>query len=161
MKIRTTITFLAAVMLALSTFYAGSLGAEETLRDVLARKFNENKDICKVVKNAISEGLNTKEVVKTCILMGHDACLVVKCGIEAEGSLEQIITGALEAGTTSDVCSRCAIEAGIDPGAVAEILETGLGYSPALAGGLTPVEIGLPGGAPGGGTLSPASPSAP
>ena len=32
--------------------------------------------------------------------MGHDACLVVRCAIQAKGDLEQVITGALEGGAT-------------------------------------------------------------
>jgi hypothetical protein len=159
MKMRIIIAFLVMAMFTISPIVTGSVSAGENLKDILAKKYNEEKDICKVVKKVITEGLNTKEVTKTCIQMGHDACLVVKCAIEAQGSLEQIITGALEAGATSDVCSRCAIEAGADPVAVAKILETGLGYSPPLAAGLPAIEIGLPGGNKGGGTLSPSSPA--
>ncbi len=158
MKMRIIIAFLVMAMFTISPIVTGSVSAGGNLKDILAKKYNEEKDICKVVKKVITEGLNTKEVTKMCIQMGHDACLVVKCAIEAQGSLEQIITGALEAGATSDVCSRCAIEAGVEPGSVAKILETGLGYSP-LAAGLPAIEIGLPGGNIGGGTVSPSSPA--
>jgi len=109
------------------------------------------------VKKTIKEGLDTKEVTKTCIQMGHDACIVVKCGIEANGNLEQIITGALEAGTTPDVCSRCALEVGADPQQLAKLLEAGLGYTPAMAPGLASVEMGPPGGGSAGGKISPSS----
>jgi hypothetical protein len=129
--------------------------AEGTVKDGVDKKYKETKDICTVVKKLLSDGMNTKEITKASIQLGHDACLVVKCAIEAKGSLEQIITGALEAGATSDVCSRCALEAGADPAAVAKVLETGLGYStPLLGAGLTPIEVGMPGGEPGRGTLS-------
>jgi hypothetical protein len=129
--------------------------AKDTLRDILAKKYQSEKDICNVVKEAITEGMNTRDVTRTSIQMGNDACLVIKCAIEAEGNLEQIINGALEAGTTSDVSSRCAIDAGADAIEVARIFETGLGYSPPLAAVLTPIEIGLPGGNPAGGVISP------
>ena len=158
MRPRIIMAFLAITILLIFPLIKSSAFAEGTLKDMLTKKYNEEKDICKVVKQIIMAGMNTKEVTKTSIEMGHDACLVVRCAIEANGSLEQVITGALEAGTTSDVCSRCAIDAGADPVAVAKILETGLGYSP-LAAGLPAIEIGLPGGNIGGGTLSPSSPA--
>jgi hypothetical protein len=143
---------LAAIMMV--SYIPASVSSAGTLRDELTREYKKEGDICPVVKNAIRSGLDTKEVTKTCIEMGHDACLVVRCAVEARGNLEQIITGATEAGATSDVCSRCAMNAGADPKEIARILETGLGYSPVAGGGLTPVEINLPGGNTGGGTIS-------
>jgi len=131
--------------------------ADDTLRNILAKEYSAQKDICPVVKKTIKEGLDTKEVTKTCIQMGHDACIVVKCGIEANGNLEQIITGALEAGTTQDVCSRCALEVGADPQQLAGLLGPGLGYTPATAPGVASVEMGPPGGGSGGGKISPSS----
>jgi hypothetical protein len=131
--------------------------AEETLKDILSKKYMEEKDICHVIKKVINEGINVKEVTKTSIEMGHDACLVIKCAIEAEGNLQDIISGALEAGTTPDVCSRCAMDAGADPMEIAKALEQGLGYSPPLEAGLKTIEIGLPGGEVTGGVISPSS----
>jgi hypothetical protein len=144
------IGLIAALIVSLGTVAF----AEETVKDAVDKKYKETKDIRTVIINLLSEGMNTKEVTKSSILLGHDACLVVKCAIEANGSLEQIITGALEAGATSDVCSRCALEAGADPTAVARALDTGLGYSTPLGAGLTPIEVKMPGGEPGKGTLS-------
>jgi len=142
---------LGSVIIFLLVFNS-AMAAEETVRDVLAKQYNTEKDICVVVKNSIKNGLDTKEVTKAAILMGHDACLVVRCAIEADGLLEEIINGALEAGTTKDVCAKCAVIAGADPVDVARIIEAG----PApLAVGLSPIEIGLPGGDTGGGFLSP------
>ena len=131
--------------------------AKETLKDILAKKYKEEKDICLVVKKAITEGMNVKEVTKTSIEIGRDACLVIKCAIEAKGNLEEIIIGALEAGATSDVCSRCALDAGANPLEIAKALEQGLGYSTPLEAGLTTGEIGLPGGSSSGGVISPSS----
>ncbi len=128
--------------------------ADDTMKTNVQKKYKETKDICNTVKSLLSEGMNTKEVTKACIELGHDACLVVRCAIDANGTLEQIITGALEAGVTSDVCSRCAIEAGVDPEVLAKAFETGLGYTPPLGAGLTPIEIGIPGSTPGGGYIS-------
>ena len=134
------IPFFIFIILLTLPFICNPVFAEETLTDVLSKRYTEEKDICIVVKKAITEGINTKEVTKTFIGMGTNACLVVKCAIEAKGSLEQIIVGALEAGATSDVCSRCAIEAGTEVPELARILD------PPLGAGLSPLEIGLPSG---------------
>lgn len=152
-----TVSLLILVVLITLPLIVSPVFADDTLRNILAKEYSAQKDICPVVKKTIKEGLDTKEVTKTCIQMGHDACLVVKCGIEANGNLEQIITGALEAGTTPDVCSRCALEVGADPQQLARLLEAGLGYTPAMAPGLASVEMGPPGGGSAGGKISPSS----
>ncbi len=113
-----------------------------------------SKDTCSTIKNNIRDGMSAKDVTKSFIELGHDACLVIRCAIEANGNLEQIMIGALEAGTTSDVCSRCAMMAGADPKLLATILEGGLGYSPVPGGGLTQIDTNLPGGQKGGGLVS-------
>lgn len=145
------LSFLFIFCFSLSAF------ADETIKSNVQKKYKETKDICTTIKSLLAEGMNTKEVTKACIELGHDACLVVRCAIEANGTLEQIIIGALEAGVTSDVCSRCAIEAGVDPEVLAKAFETGLGYTPPLGAGLTPIEIGIPGSSPAGGYISPSS----
>jgi hypothetical protein len=153
MRLRVLTTFSLA-FLAMSLLAQGLVFAQESLKDVLTKEYRQEKDICPVVKNTIRSGMNTKEITKACIEMGHDACLVVRCAVQANGNLEQIMTGAIEAGATSDVCARCAMNAGADPREIARILETGLGYSAVSGGGLTPVDISLPGGNKGGGVLS-------
>jgi len=129
---------------------------KETTKEGLAKILNEEKDICKAVKNAIQQKLSTKNIVKLYIQMGHDACLVVRCAIQAKGDLEQIITGALEGGATPDVCSRCAIDAGAEPAEIARILE---GYSPGEGQILAPITNDFPGTEKGGGPISPSSPA--
>jgi hypothetical protein len=157
MRLERSAIALSLALLFIVPFVHGPVFAQETLKDKLTRQYKEEKDICPVVKKNIREGLSPKEITKSCIQLGHDACLVVRCGVEANGNLEQIITGAIEAGTTSDVCSRCAMNAGADPKAIAAILETGLGYSPVSEGGLTPIETSLPGGNKPGGVMSSSS----
>jgi hypothetical protein len=154
-KIAIPLVFLA--VLAIFPLICAPVFAEETLKDILSKKYMEEKDICKVIKKVIKEGINVKEVTKTSIEMDYDACLVIKCAIEAEGNLQDIISGALEAGVTPDVCSRCAMDAGADPLEIAKALEQGLGYSPPLEAGLKTIEIGLPGGEVAGGVISPSS----
>jgi hypothetical protein len=129
--------------------------AEDTLKDMISKEFHKEKDICPVVKNAILEGQASRDVTKTSILLGHDACLVIRCAIEAKGQIDQVILGALEAGATSDVCSRCAIDAGADPAAVAKALQIGLGYSSPLAAAPEPIDTRLPGGNNSGAKMSP------
>jgi hypothetical protein len=157
MNRKITITFIILAVLAIFPLICAPVFAQETLKDILSKKYTEEKDICNVVKKVIKEGLNTKDVTKTSIEMGYDACLVIKCAIEAEGNLQDIISGALEAGVTPDVCSRCAMDAGADPLEIAKALEQGLGYSPPLEAGLKTIEIGLPGGEVAGGVISPSS----
>jgi hypothetical protein len=129
---------------------------KETTKDVLAKILNEERDICKAVKNAIQQKLSTKDLVKLYIQMGHDACLVVRCAIQAKGDLEQIITGALDGGATPDVCSRCALEAGAEPEEIARILD---GYSAGEEQALESITPGFPGTEQGGGPISPSAPA--
>jgi hypothetical protein len=126
--------------------------AEETVKKNVINSYQETRDICFSVKNLLADRLDTKEVTKASIELGHDACLVVRCAIEANGDIENIIKGAIEAGASSDVCSRCAIDAGVDPADVARILDKGLGYP--VASALTPIDIHMPVGEPGGGFIS-------
>jgi len=158
MKDRIIRSVLIVAILSVSLLINGLAFAQpkETTKEALAKILNEEKDICKAVKNAIQQKLSVKDIVKLYIQMGHDACLVVRCAIQAKGDLEQVITGALEGGATADVCSRCAIEEGAEPDAIARILE---GYSPGQEQVLEPITTGFPGTEPGGGPLSPSSPA--
>lgn len=155
MKSRIITSVLVTLFASLFLVAQSPAYAEDTLKDVISKEFHKEKDICPVVKNAILEGQASRDVTKTSILLGHDACLVIRCAIEAKGQIDQVIAGALEAGTTSDVCSRCAIDAGADPAAVARALATGLGYSSPLAAAPEPIGTGLPGGNRSGGKMSP------
>jgi hypothetical protein len=129
---------------------------KETTKEALAKILNEERDICKAVKSALQQKFSTKNTVKLYIQMGHDACLVVRCAIQAKGDLEEIITGALEGGASADVCSRCAIEEGAEPDEISRILE---GFSMGQEQLLDPITTGMPGTEPGGGPISPSSPS--
>jgi hypothetical protein len=155
MKSRIIISALITMVASLILLAQIPAFAGDTLKDIISKKYHEEKDICPVVKETILDGQSSKECTKTSIQLGHDACLVIRCAIEAKAQVAEVIAGAMEAGATSDVCSRCAINAGVDPVAVAKALETGLGYSSPLAAAPEPVEIGLPGGSRSGGNLSP------
>jgi hypothetical protein len=146
--------FMVCSIIVLSLLMGSTVFADESMKDTLSKRYKEARDVCSVVKQALMEGKDTKEVTKISIELGHDACLVIRCAVEGNGNLQQIITGAMEAGATSDVCSKCAIDAGADPIDIAKALETIPGYIPAVAG-LTPINVNVPGGEPAGGFLSP------
>jgi hypothetical protein len=63
-------------------------------------------------------------VVSTSIQLGNSVCHVIKCAIEGSGEdLTPVVAGAMEAGSTPDVVSRCCIEAGAKPATVARTLQ--------------------------------------
>jgi hypothetical protein len=135
------------IIMATFLFAPSALFAEDTVKDLIVKNYKETKDISLVVKKLIKEGVETKDVVMKSIQLGHDACLVIRSAIEAEGNIDQIIAGALAGGATADVCSRCMIEAGIDPARVALAFETGPSQ----------IDMALPGHTRGGGFVSPHS----
>ena len=83
--------------------------------------------------------------------------------------MQEIVVGAIEAGAPTDVVSRCAVDVGADVKEVARCVMSaaapglcyyepeGLGYSAPAGAGLAPIEVGLPGGDPGGGFISPST----
>ena len=135
--------------------------SEEPIKNALSINKTKEKEICSAIKKTIQDGLNTKDVVKTGIKLGHSACLVIKCAIEGGGSLKEVVTGAIEAGASADVVSRCCIDAGADPQDVAGfILIAGLPdvcfFEPQMLG---PTEIEKPDDQDSaGGYLSPSTP---
>jgi hypothetical protein len=67
--------------------------------------------LCRQIQDKAQKKQEIRKIVKTGIQMGYDACGVIKCSIKASGDLQQVIEGAVEAGTTKDVVSRCALDA--------------------------------------------------
>lgn len=88
----------------------------------LAMHSQKIKAVCAAIGEQVKKSANIKKLVKTSIQMGYAACPIIKCSVEGNGNLEQIITGALEAGVSSDVCSRCALIAGATAGDIGTIL---------------------------------------
>jgi hypothetical protein len=155
MKNRIIIYIFIVLFGSLFLFGQSLVFAQDPLKDIISKRFQKEKDICPVVKSAILEGQGSRDVTKTSILLGHDACLVIRCAIEAKGQVDQVMAGAMEAGTTSDVCSRCAIDAGADPAAVARALESGFGHLPPIAAAPEAIDTGFPGGNNSGAKMSP------
>jgi hypothetical protein len=81
-------------------------------------------DVCELIKNDLERGVDAKTVTKTNILLGNNACFVIKCVIEGGADLIPVIAGATEAGCTPDVVSRCSLEAGVKPALVAQALRS-------------------------------------
>lgn len=100
--------------------------SSQALKDMLSGN-GARENMCSSVKQAMGEGFNVRNVVRTAIELGNNSCAVIRCAILAGGNLEDIMKGAVDAGAPSDVVSRCCIEAGADPKEVAKNL--GLGYS--------------------------------
>src|SRR4030042_314446 len=65
--------------------------AAEPIKDIPSLNNAKEKDICNAVKKTIQEGINTKDVVKTGIKLGHSACLIVKCAISGGGNVKEIV----------------------------------------------------------------------
>jgi hypothetical protein len=80
------------------------------------------RSVCEVIKEFIGKGVDEKGITRTSIEMGHGVCLVVSCAVSAGGDLEKIVEGAMLAGCTSDVISRCAMSGGANPQLLAEAL---------------------------------------
>jgi len=90
--------------------------------DVSGLQQAKAEEICAAVKSTIADGIGSKVVVQTAIMLGHKPCQVVRCAIEGGGDLEQILAGAASAGCSTEVASRCAIDAGAPADEVARLL---------------------------------------
>jgi hypothetical protein len=115
MKRVTGMEYRAVMITALfSLFLLGVLPpayAGQTVKDLLSNH-QPTGDVCGAVKDAIAQGFDAKDVVKTGIEIDGAACLVIKCAIMKGADLTKVIMGAVEGGATSDVVSRCAMDAG-------------------------------------------------
>jgi hypothetical protein len=115
-------------------------------------------DIC----SALIEG----EITRAAIDSGYEICEVIQCAVSSlrwtrcSFSSEQVVLGALEAGGSSDVVARCAIDAGAEVSDVKRILESPYVYTYGAPLSEEPPEriIELPDGdGQGGGFVSPSS----
>ena len=124
------------VLISVPVLFGNSLLAS-TVSDTITKRYAESRDICPVIKSCIKEGMNTQEIVKTSILMGHSPCYVIKCAADGGGILEQIIYGAIEAATTADVVARCCVDAGFTAQDVSKVLVQ-QNYPPLQSGDVLP-----------------------
>jgi hypothetical protein len=102
------------------------VNSEESLNAVISQKYSATKDICYVIDETLKEGRPAKDITRSSIEVGHNACTVIICAIEGGGNSSDVTTGALEAGVSPDVVSRCALEAGAEPDEIAGVLARGI-----------------------------------
>jgi hypothetical protein len=145
---------------ALILLFAGTIFAQEPVKDRLTINNTKDKDICTAVKKTMKEGFNAKDIVQTGIQLGYSACLIIKCAIMAEGNLKDIVYGAIEGGTPPEVVARCATDAGAEAKDVAQYISSAgsPGFCYVQPEKLENMEIKVPGNNPAGGYLSPHSP---
>jgi hypothetical protein len=116
---------LSLALLACLHFPATTVFAENSAGDAataLAIRSQKIKAVCAAIGENVKKSANIKILVRTSIQMGYAACPIIKCSIEGKGNLEQIITGAIEAGVSPDVVSKCALVAGAKAGDIGAIL---------------------------------------
>ena len=96
------------VLLLFSFLFQGIVFAEDSLKDGIAKKAAANKnDIDPVIKDYLKQGTDPRELVKTCILLGFEACKVANTAIVAGADRQLVIFGALDGGATNDELNRC------------------------------------------------------
>ena len=104
---------------------------------------------CSLIRDEITKGQDPRKVVRTRIGGGNSACSVIKCSVASGIELREVFAGAKEAGVTSDVISRCALDACVDPSRVAAVEQDlgiyGLGY-PYYDDNFVPIDTTLPQG---------------
>ena len=100
-------------------------------------------DICELMKNDIRRGIDPKAVTKANIVLGNNVCFVITCVIDGGADLKRLVAGAVEAGGTPDVISRCCTSAGVKPSSVAQAFQSaGETAGPATPGEApSPVEV--------------------
>jgi hypothetical protein len=106
--------------------FSAPVNAEGSLNTIISEKYSATKDICFVIDETLKEGKPAKDITRSSIELGHNACTVIICAIEGGGNSSDVITGALEAGISPDVISRCALEAGAEPDEIAGVLAAGI-----------------------------------
>ena len=124
-QIYSTITAILLLLLLLPhDMFAGDINT------LISEKYSKGKKTCPAVKEIINRveihGFDDRTITRTFIQTGHDACTVIRCAIEGEGNLEQIIVGALDVLTPPDVVAGCAIDAKASPEEISSIFDRGI-----------------------------------
>ena len=86
----------------------GTVFAAESLKDTIAKKAKENRnDIDPVITYLLKQGVEPRELVKSCIEMGYEACKVATVAIREKADRQMVIFGALDGGATNEQLSLC------------------------------------------------------
>jgi hypothetical protein len=100
--------FVVCFILLCSFLVQGIVFAEDTLKEGIIKKAEANKnDIDPVIKEYLKLGTDPRELVKTCVQLGFEACKVANTAIVAGADRQQVIFGALDGGATNDDLNRC------------------------------------------------------
>jgi hypothetical protein len=123
----------AAVSLAATMVCAVRSVPAETptslVRETLRQQSAAERSSCTGVQRTIFTGNDATLVVRTAVELGYNSCQVIRCALEGSSSpdtdketlCEKVIRGAVAAGVSPDVISRCSSDV-CDPAAVAGIL---------------------------------------
>jgi hypothetical protein len=88
--------------------FQGTVFAAESLKETIAQKAKENKnDIDPVIVELLKKGVEPRELVKSCIEMGFEACKVTTVAIREKADRQMVIFGALDGGATNEQLSLC------------------------------------------------------
>jgi len=87
--------------------------------------------LCGQIQDKMKTNQEIREIVKTSIRMGYNACGVIRCAVKGDGEVSQVIAGAIDAGSPKDIASQCIFQACAKDVAVilSNMAESGLGYS--------------------------------
>jgi hypothetical protein len=119
-----------AVLTAAALLVAQGVRAEtgvRLVRETQRQQSAAERASCAGVQRGISTGTDAVLVVRTAIELGYNSCQVIRCALEGKAltdkrtHCEKVVRGAIAAGVSADVVSRCATDS-CDPDAIAAIL---------------------------------------
>ena len=109
----------------------------------------ESHNFCAVIRDDLAKAQDPRKIVREKIGGGNRICPVIQCAIASGTALREVFAGAKEAGVTSDVISRCSLDACVDPARVAAVEQDlgiyGLGY-PYYDEDFVPIDTTVPRG---------------
>lgn len=111
MNIQRIINLAAALFFGISLFLPSANAEGPKAKALDFSRLQKDELLCRQLQDKIKNKQEIREIVKTSIKMGYDACGAIKCSIKGGGDSQQAIEGAVEAGTTKDVVARCALDA--------------------------------------------------
>jgi len=108
LKMKNSYIFLFLLFFLLLPYTAKSEASNSKTPDY--SRLQKEEQLCRQLEEKITNKQDTRKFVKASIQLGYNACGVIKCAVKSGGDLKQIFEGALEAGITKDVVSKCALD---------------------------------------------------
>jgi hypothetical protein len=88
--------------------FAAPKVVKDPLKDEIAKLAKENKnDIDPVIKEMLGKGADVRQLVKSCIEMGYEACKVTTVALREKADRQMVIFGALDGGATNEQLAIC------------------------------------------------------